>query len=255
MNVSNLTVRDELVEINGSKIFTKLYGVDKKKITIVMDAGYGDYSKAWDTLIPDLAEIANVFVYDRPGLGKSEKSSTPRTSLEMIKELNEVLLMLHIKPPYILVGHSFGGVNMRLFATRFPIEVAGMVLIDSTPEEYRERFLPTMSSQFQEAYNKQFIYEGTYDEFMESLSQLRQEKSHLGNLNLTIISAGNKAHYSKESQDLWNEMQKEMLSISNNSEFVIAENSAHYIQYDEPLIVVKAIKKLINKLNHDSNLD
>lgn len=97
----------------------------------------------------------------------------------MVKELKELLSEAQIKPPYILVGHSFGGVNMRMFATEYPNEVSGLVLIDSTPEDYRERFLPTMSQNFQQAYNKQFVYEGNYDEFMESLKQLKETRQKL----------------------------------------------------------------------------
>lgn len=69
-------------------------------------------------------KFANVFVYDRAGLGKSEKSPNSQTSFEMVKELKTVLSKLRINPPYVLVGHSFGGVNVRLFAAQFPkIEV------------------------------------------------------------------------------------------------------------------------------------
>ena len=150
-----------------------------------------------------------------------------------------------IKPPYILVGHSFGGVNMRMFATEYQNEVCGLVLVDSTPEDYRERFLPTMSQDFQQVYNKQFVYEGNYDEFMESLKQLKETRLKL-NVPLIVLSAGKKAHYSKESQELWNEMQREILEISSDGELVIAENSAHYIQNDEPEVVVSAINKLID---------
>ena len=161
--------------------------------------------------------------------------------------VKELINEAKIKPPYILVGHSFGGVNMRMFATEYQNEVCGLVLVDSTPEDYRERFLPTMSQDFQQAYNKQFVNEGNYDEFMESLKQLKETRLKL-NIPLIVLSAGKKAHYSKESQELWNEMQREILDISSNGELVIAENSAHYIQNDEPEIVVRAIQKLINLL-------
>jgi pimeloyl-ACP methyl ester carboxylesterase len=133
-----------------------------------------------------------------------------------------------------------------MFAAEYPNEVCGLVLIDSTPEDYRERFLPAMPQDFQQAYNNQFVYEGNYDEFMESLKQLKDTRQKL-NVPLVVLSAGKKAHYSKESQKLWNEMQREILEISSYGELIIAENSAHYIQNDEPELVVCAIKKLIEK--------
>jgi pimeloyl-ACP methyl ester carboxylesterase len=239
--------KEMFVQISDCKIYAKLVGENKGKPTIVMDAGYGDTSNAWDSVISDISMLSDVLIYDRAGLGKSESSSNSRTSREMVRELHELLNQANIKPPYILVGHSFGGVNTRLYATEYQNEVCGLVLVDSTPEEYRERFLTTMPQEFQQAYNKQFVFEGNYDEFMESLKQLEESRRIL-NVPLIVLSAGRKAHYSEESQGLWNEMQKEILEISSNGEFVIAENSAHYIQNDEPEVVVSAIKRLIDNI-------
>ena len=237
--------KEMFIQINDGKLFARLVGDNIGKPTIVMDAGYGDYSKAWDSVISELSLLTDVLIYDRAGLGKSESSSKPRTSREMIIELKELVKGTKIKLPFILVGHSFGGVNARLYATEYPNDVCGLILVDSTPEDYREKFLPTMEDEFQRAYNKQFVHEGNYDEFMESLKQLKESRSKL-NVPLIVLSAGKKAYYSKESQQLWNEMQRELLEISTKGEFVIAENSAHYIQNDEPEVVVNAVKRLLS---------
>ncbi|MCM3737591.1 alpha/beta hydrolase [Bacillus cytotoxicus] len=239
--------REQFVQISGVKLFTKLYGEKTDKPTIVMDAGYGDYSKAWNAIITEVSLLTEVLIYDRAGLGNSEKSPNPRTSQQMVEELNQLLIKMKIHPPYILVGHSFGGVNMRIYATKYPHNVAALLLVDSTPEDYKERFLPTMSKKFQQAYNNQFIHESTYDEFTASLKQLKQTKQQL-NVPLIVLSAGKKDHYSKKSQELWNEMQKEILEISTKSELIIAEDSAHYIQNDEPFVVIDAMQRLLNSL-------
>ncbi|MGD6896620.1 alpha/beta fold hydrolase [Bacillus infantis] len=238
-------MKEIMAEIKGCKLYAKLMGGNCGNPTIIMDAGYGDYSKAWDPVLEELSMLSRVFTYDRAGLGKSERSNSPRTSREMVKELKQLLTVAAIAPPYLLVGHSFGGGNMRMYATEFPDEVCGLVLVDSTPEEYRERFLPSMPRDFQEAYNKQFVREGNYDEFMESLQQLKDTRRRL-NVPLIVLSAGKKAHYSAESQALWNDMQRELLEISSQGEMVIAENSAHYIQRDEPEVIVNAVRKLID---------
>ena len=65
-----------------------------------------------------------------------------------------MLKSLQLKPPYIFVGHSFGGINARLFTDFYPEDMLGIVLVDSTPENYKEAFLPIMSPEFQEAYYK-----------------------------------------------------------------------------------------------------
>jgi pimeloyl-ACP methyl ester carboxylesterase len=242
---NGLMTEEMFVKIKDCTLYAKLMGKNNGKPTIILDAGYGDCSKAWDSVIEDLSKLSSVLTYDRAGLGNSERSSIPRTSREMVKELKELLTEARIAPPYILAGHSFGGGNMRMYATEYPDEVCGLVLVDSTPEDYRERFLPTMPEDFQQAYNKQFVREGNYDEFMESLNQLKETRRLL-DVPLIVLSAGQKAHYSTESQALWHEMQRELLDISSQGELVIAENSAHYIQKDEPEVVVRAVKKLID---------
>lgn len=238
--------KEMFIQISDFKLFAKLSGENNGKPTIVMDAGYGGDSKVWDPIISDISMPTEVLIYDRAGLGKSEKSSNPRTSREIVKELNELLNKAKINRPYILVGHSFGGLNMRLYATEFPKEVAGLILVDSTPEEYIEKFLPSMSKEFQKAYYKQFVYESNYDEFLESFKQIKESRRQL-NVPLIVLSAGKKDHYSRKSQELWNEMQKEIFEISSHSELIIAENSAHYVQNDEPDLVIDAIERMIEK--------
>jgi pimeloyl-ACP methyl ester carboxylesterase len=115
------------VPISDFQLYAKRVGQNNGKPTVVMDAGYGDSSEVWDSVIRDISMLSTVLLYDRAGLGKSEASSNSRTSREMIKELKELLLKTESKPPYILVGHSFGGVNMRMFATEYHYDVCGLV--------------------------------------------------------------------------------------------------------------------------------
>ncbi|MDV2682858.1 alpha/beta hydrolase [Alkalihalophilus lindianensis] len=240
--------QEMVIKVRDVNLFAKLVGEHQGKPTVIMDAGYGDDSSVWKSMIMEVAAFANVLIYDRAGLGKSGKSSNERTSLEMVKELNELLHQMNLDPPYLLVGHSFGGVNMRLYATEYPEEVYGLVLVDATPEDYRERFLPTMSQEFQQAYAKQFTREGNYEEVIKSLKQLKETKQRI-HIPLLVLSAGKKAYYTKSAQELWNDMQKEMATLSSKGEFILAENSAHYIQNDEPEVVVNAIKRLIEGIN------
>ncbi|MRX55864.1 alpha/beta fold hydrolase [Bacillus idriensis] len=123
-NNDDYYVKEMNVQIRDFKMHAKLYGAKKGNSTVIMDAGYGDYSKTWASIIPEISRLTQVLVYDRSGLGKSERSSYPRTSIEMVKELKELLLKLNINGPYILVGHSFGGVNARVFASQYPHELS-----------------------------------------------------------------------------------------------------------------------------------
>lgn len=237
----------KLIQLEPCRLYGESIYHDDAKVTVILDAGYGDDSTSWNPLVEDVSKLANVFLYDRAGLGQSENSSHPRTSRNMIRELRQLLVETNTRPPYLLVGHSFGGVNMQLFAAEYEADVSGLVLVDVTPKDYRERFLPTMSPDFQQAYQQQFLREGNYGEFVESLQQLQETNVAL-RLPVIVIAAGKKDHYLPESQRLWNDMQKELTYISSDSEFVLAETSAHYIQRDEPEVIVDAIRRLVERV-------
>lgn len=236
---------EKYVQVDDFKMYSKVFQGKKLQPVIIMEAGYGDYSKAWDLIAEELAEYGTVLTYDRAGVGKSGKGSKRRISSEMIKDLRSCLEQLQLKPPYIFVGHSFGGINARLFANFYPEDMSGIVLVDSTPENYKEDFLPIMSLEFQETYYKQFVYESSYEEFMFSLSEANKHCQSMRNIPLAVLVAGKKAYYSQEAQMKWLQLQEELLRLSNNHTFVIAEQSGHYIQKDEPHYIIDAVKWII----------
>ena len=98
--------------------------------TIVLEAGLMSTVLSWSELQRELAGSFRVVSYDRAGLGWSDIGPMPRTADRIVDELHTLLERAAIPPPYVLVGHSFGGLTMPLFAARFPDEVAGVVLVD-----------------------------------------------------------------------------------------------------------------------------
>ena len=105
--------------------------------TIVLEAGLMSTVLSWDNLQRDLAQSYRVVSYDRAGLGWSDLGPMPRTSDRIVEELHTLLHRAGASPPYILVGHSFGGLTVPLFEARFPEETAGMVLVDPVaPKEW-----------------------------------------------------------------------------------------------------------------------
>ena len=98
--------------------------------TVVLEAGLMSTVLSWSELYRSLAASFRVVTYDRAGLGWSDLGPMPRTADRIVDELHALLQRAAIPPPYVLVGHSFGGLTMPLFAARFPGEVAGMVLVD-----------------------------------------------------------------------------------------------------------------------------
>lgn len=107
--------------------------------TIVLEAGSGGTSRTWRMLQPALASIARVVSYDRAGLGNSAPSERPRTARVIAEELHAALRAAQLPPPYLLVGHSAGGLYARVFAATYPTEVVGLVLVDPAPEDFYAR--------------------------------------------------------------------------------------------------------------------
>jgi pimeloyl-ACP methyl ester carboxylesterase len=109
-----------------------LYVAGEASPTIVLDHSLGGVEGY--LLIEELSKLARVCIYDRAGYGWSDHSPYPRTSEQIVKELDALLVQAKIEPPYILVGDSFGSYNVRLYAHLFPQKVAGIVLTDALHE-------------------------------------------------------------------------------------------------------------------------
>ena len=120
--------QSRLVDVEGRKITFKVAGSGSP--TVVLEYGLGGSSGNWDSILPEVARFTRVVSYDRAGYGKSEPGSGPRSQERLAKELHTLLHNAGIMPPYVLVGHSLGGANIRAFAYLFKDEVAGLVFVD-----------------------------------------------------------------------------------------------------------------------------
>lgn len=106
-------------------------------IPVVFDNGLGGQLNWWAKVYPEIANQSTALVYNRSGYGKSAPTDGPHDSAQVVEELRGLLQSLDLSPPYILVGHSMGGLNMQYFARRYPAEVAALILVDSThPEQF-----------------------------------------------------------------------------------------------------------------------
>ena len=123
-----------LVDIGGYRLH--LYCTGTGSPTVILDFGLDGSYLDWFYVQPQIADFARVCSYDRAGYGWSDSSSKPRLPSVMSEELHTLLADAGEKPPYILVGHSFGAFDVRMYAHKFPDEVAGVVLVDgSHPDE------------------------------------------------------------------------------------------------------------------------
>jgi len=131
----------KLVDVGGWRIHLNCTGRNKPNApTVVLEAGALGFSFDWSLVQPSVARFARVCSYDRAGHAWSDPGPAPRTMRQVAYELHTALANLNVKPPYVLVGHSMGGLRVRTFASLYPKEIAGMVLVDSSHEDSTRNF-------------------------------------------------------------------------------------------------------------------
>jgi len=278
-------MQGHLVNVNGRSMHINCTGQGSP--TVVLDAGLGDTYLSWQKVQPEIAQFAPVCSYDRAGIGYSDPSSQPRTSRVIATELHELLLAAHIPPPYILVGNSMGGYDMRVYAGMYPNEVAGMVLVDASHPDQENRFpaeLKSMEGSWQrEAEFLEYATPlgiprllGLCDEEaavraaecnwhtehektteMRTFSQSAAEAAtvtSLGDIPLEVLShdpdkpsAELPADLAKSVNEAWEKMQEELAHLSTRGTKSIAKNSSHYIQLDRPELVINAVRKVVDE--------
>lgn len=276
----------KLIDIGGHKLHLNTSG--KGNVTIICDAGLGGTSLGWSFVQKEVSKFARICSYDRAGYAWSDSPISKRTSLNIANELHLLLEQAKIPGPYILVGHSFGGANMMVFANLYPEEILGVVLVDSVHEDMlkklpsppqklfgrfinhsvvqwllaasgykrlrnptidiKQMFLP-LPEQIRNAYFAQMNktrYTQIVSEEMDSLEEslLQLAKCHIQDKPVIVISAGITTN--SEEGNIWNELQKNLLSKSNKSKQMVADKSDHMINHHQPQIIVDAIKELVN---------
>lgn len=122
----------QFVDLGGYRLHLYVIGQSSSQPTIVLDHSLGGMEGY--LLVDQLAQFGQVCIYDRAGYGWSDPSPYPRTSQQVVTELDALLTQARIQPPYLLIGNSFGSYNMRLYAHRFPEKPCGLVLTDGLHE-------------------------------------------------------------------------------------------------------------------------
>jgi pimeloyl-ACP methyl ester carboxylesterase len=115
-----------------------IYCTGNGRPAVIFDSGLGDGTRVWGLIQPRIAAHARACSYDRAGLGFSDPPIRPSTAANAVEDLHELLRAAHVVPPYILVGHSLGGMHVKLYAETYPAEVAGLVFVDPSHEDLGE---------------------------------------------------------------------------------------------------------------------
>jgi len=271
--------RGQLVDVGGYRLHITCVGTGSP--TVMLLHGNGGTSLDWYGVQPAIATTTRVCAYDRAGMGWSEPGPLPRTPQRIVGELHTLLANGNIPGPYILVGHSIGGKYVRLYASRYPQDVAGLVLVDARHEDADAAMTPAMRAddrsrvQTEQRITQVFGRLGLvrllapgpadipaatrrmigvqagrsqalatqWDEYTvwADADPALRGAPLLGQLPLIVLSS----ELTAERDPILRATMRTQANLSSNSRFVIATNSGHGIQIDQPTFVIDAVQQVI----------
>ncbi|MDO9201388.1 MAG: alpha/beta hydrolase [Hydrogenophaga sp.] len=211
---------------------------------VVFENGLGGHMAWWGKVLPALPAGTAYFAYNRPGLGKSAPADTPRDGEHIVQELRRTLLLQGMPPPYVLVGHSLGGLYMQLFARKYRQEVAALVLVDSTHPRQLEGAGAIESQSLLVRGMAKALITGTAKNELDGLTQTGQQVLSLPTVTDMPVYVLSAAEPMKETSDLAkfsNAMRQDLAHMYPNAKQVWVE-SGHAIPLEKPEAVVNAVR-------------
>lgn len=245
--------------------------------TVVLESGLSDDAGVWANLElqPKIAAFSKVCAYSRAGLGGSDPAPERRTVQNVIDDLAALLADNSMAGPFVLVGHSIGGLIINMYAHQYPQQVTGLVLVDSSHPNQEEAFRKALPKALNDAFNA----EGTLAENWNSLAARKQgetdymQAGSLGEKPVVVLTAdtnlvdqaaidwtkeniwaGYNEDIDRAEKRVWKILQKQYARLSNNTRHTVVEGSSHYIQNDNPEVVVEAIRQVVEAVRTEKPL-
>lgn len=267
-----------LIDIGGHKLHIRCVGPADAKPIVIFEAGGGAYSSAWSQVQDLVAGSVRSCAYDRAGSGWSEAGPAPRTMRQEVFELHALLAAANVRGPFVLVGHSIGGLLARLYTDQFGSDVVGVVLVDPAHEsavlysltlgrwvrlreQAKDRVVPEprREGRVSTQYNPDEDY--LAEEFQQLYLSRQANPVPLGNRPLIVLGAGKRPAPPGTADSLWNvlraerdEQVRDLAGLSRNSKFVLDPSSAHAIHHDNPQIVARSIREVLEAVSRGTRL-
>lgn len=267
-----------LVDIGGGRqMFLECRGAGSP--TVILEAGAGNNGQTWDTVglepdsaqtavLPGVATFTRVCAYDRPGTildlehhSRSDPAPMPRTAADIAADLHALLTVAGVPGPYVLTGHSFGGLVARLYAATYPDEVVGLVLVDAAHEDYYAAQRAALSPE-QRAEFARLAEEGPAElagypdrerlDTDASATEMREAAaaSPLRAIPMIVLTHGRPwdwppGYPAAELEALWMPLQEKLTALTPDAQMIVAAESGHFIPGDQPALVIDAIQQVV----------
>jgi pimeloyl-ACP methyl ester carboxylesterase len=269
-----------LVDIgDGRRLWLECRGTGSP--TVILEAGYGNDADNWDAMtlpagseqtavLPGVAAFTRVCAYDRPGTvgvdldHRSDPVPMPRDAVAMVADLHALLSAAAIPGPYVLAGHSFGGLLIRLYAATYPEEVVGMVLVDAAHEDYYDQVAAVLATaQLAAATPTTDELAGDPDferiDIAASTTAMREAAaaSPLRPMPLIVITHGlpwdwPAGYPVAELETVWGPLQEKLAALVPDSRLIVAAESKHFIPGDQPELITAAIAQVVEAVRDPS---
>jgi pimeloyl-ACP methyl ester carboxylesterase len=238
-------------DVGGRSLYLECAG--KGSPTVVMDSGLGNTHETWESVAPAVRKLTRTCTYDRANLGKSDSAGKPRTGEDVVGDLHRLLEAAVVLPPYLLVGHSFGGLNVRLFAAQHPAEVSGMVLVDPTPTTFLHdecAFVgAALCRQLRAGWDPKNNPEGL--DYVKSSAQV-EAAAAMPRVPVIVLAATNHQQEAITDQGieqrieaLWQQSERQLATEAHGRLIVVP--SGHDIQLLKPEAVIAALRSLLHQ--------
>lgn len=259
------TLPGDKVDVGGYQLY--LYCTGTGSPTVILEAGLEGDDISWKQVQPEVAHFTRVCSYDRAGLAHSDYGPTPRDAEMSAADLHTLLTKADIAPPYVLVGHSFGGLLIRRFMANYPEEVDGLIFVDSLHEDWWEESLallpsPGSSDSGRLASFRSYLTDGWRDpssnfEAMDIPAVVEQvrETGDFGDLPLMVLTAGKftvlnpglPPDVEADLAELFHDLQGRLAELSTVGSQVVIPDSGHNMPRENPQAVIDAIRNMLSK--------
>jgi len=251
-----------LVDVGGHRLYLTCAGAGSP--AIVLEAGFGGDSNDWRDTQRELARTTRTCAYDRAGSGSSVGRPGVHDASDDIRDLQQLLFSARIPPPYVLAGHSYGGLLTRLYAHAHPRDVAGLVLVDATGRNATARELAIWPKSVEPGARRDAAEPVTNGVDVRSSEALDARVRSLGDLPLIVIEAGRHEQIFgpdhtplwRAEARLWSRMQSELAQLSSDHVLVLARRSDHFVQRidGQPEVVAGALRAVVRAARAKASL-
>ncbi len=235
-------------EIEGRSV--ELVSAGQGAPTVVFETGLGPTMNTWHSIFQDVAAFTKVFAYNRPGYGRSTPSFSITSSGDIVEMLRNALTQTGHEPPYVLVGHSAGGLFANAFARMYPQEIAGVVFIDATHPEWSNYLKAEHALLYSSLIASTTV--GRLGTRRYESKIIRDSKSEFDRLPafpdipiVVLTSEKSTLFESRQIRERWVNLQRDLAALSTKSTHIIVEGSNHYIHKTKPQVVIKAIRQVV----------